>query len=408
VSSADRLRILIVTPSLPYPPSWGFGIRVYQIVRYLAARHQVTLIAQAEPHEEDKVEALRGTGARVHAVVRDSRPISAKRASQLISLFAPTSYQRRGLQSHEMQSTLDRVLTEESFDIIQIESSQLSGFRFHGNTPLIIDEHNIEYELLYRTYTTERSPLRKVYNLAEFIKFRNEEQRSWKQADGCILTSDREEAILRKISPRTPTTVVPNGVDTDFFQPSPVPRGSASMVFVGVMHYRPNVDAAMYFAREILPTIVRQRPTAKFVIVGGGAPEELTRIAGPNLILTGVVPDTRPYLRDAGVVVVPMRMGSGTRLKVLEGMAVGRPLISTSLGYEGILAEHEKHLLVADDASTFAGAVVRALSDHQLADRLAAGGRELVEQRYAWTSVLQRLEAFLLSRARCRDTRTLP
>jgi glycosyltransferase involved in cell wall biosynthesis len=175
------------------------------------------------------------------------------------------------------------------------------------------------------------------------------------------------------------------------------------VVFLGVMHYRPNVDAAMYFAREILPHLLRERPNLTFTIVGGGAPEELRRLAGPNVILTDRVPDTRPYLARAGAFVVPLRMGSGTRLKVLEAMAMGRPVVSTSLGCEGIAVVDGQHALVADDPSTFARTVLQVLGDPALASRLGSNGRHLVERRYSWPSVLKRLDSFM--RASRRDSR---
>src|SRR5207253_2743843 len=148
--------------------------------------------------------------------------------------------------------------------------------------------------------------------------------------DGCVLTSDREEAV-------------PNGVDIDYFQPTSDAVDADSMVYVGVTHYRPNVDAALYFIREVLPHVLRVRPSVRFTIVGGGAPEELQRLAGPNVVFTDTVPDTRPYVSRAAAFVVPLRMGSGTRLKVLEGLAMRRPLISTSLGCEGIDAVDGQH-----------------------------------------------------------------
>src|SRR5439155_24746656 len=139
-----------------------------------------------------------------------------------------------------------------------------------------------------------------------------------KMSDGCILTSDREQEILQRCAPGTRSIVVPNGVDVESFRPLAIDPDPDSVVFLGVMHYRPNVDAAMYFAREILPHLLRERPNLTFTIVGGGAPEELRRLSGPNVILTDRVPDTRPYLARAGAFVVPLRMGSGTRWKVLE------------------------------------------------------------------------------------------
>jgi polysaccharide biosynthesis protein PslH len=405
VSETDRLRILILTPSLPYPLIWGFGIRVYQIVKYLAQRHQVSLLAYSGPNEQDSVSALECTGAAVHAVIRNEPTTGSKRRAQLTSMLSPASFQRQDLHSSAMQAAIDRVLASEQFNIILVESSPMSGFDFGSRVPLLVDEHNIEYELLYRTFKTERSPLRKLYNWVEYRKFRGEERRSWTHSNGCILTSDREETILRRYAPHTPTLVVPNGVDIENFRPSPGVADPDNIVFVGVMHYRPNVDAALYFIHEILPHVVQARPRAMFTIVGGGAPDELRRLAGPNVVLADTVPDTRPYLNQAGVLVVPLRMGSGTRLKVLEGLAMGRPLVTTSLGCEGIEAVHGEHLLVADDPIEFARSVLRVLGDPELAATLGRQGRTLVEARYNWSSVLRNLEDFMQRAGERRDLR---
>lgn len=409
MSNSNHLRILIVTPSLPYPLVWGFGIRVYQIIKYLAKQHSVTVLAYAGPDDEDSADALRQTGATIVTVVRDEPTTVAKRQAQLGSLFATDSFQWQSLESAAMQSAIDRLLVEEQFDIIQVESSQMSRFKFASTAPLLVDEHNIEYELLYRTYKTERSPLRKLYNWVEYHKFRREELSSWRHSDGCILTSEREEAILRQFAPHTPTLVVPNGVDIESFRPMPaVTRDPNSVVFLGVMHYRPNLDAALYFAREILPLILRDRPNLKFTIVGGGPPDELLRLAGKNIVVTGRVPDTRPYVAGAGAFVVPLRMGSGTRLKVLEGLAMGCPLVSTSLGCEGIATIDGEHLLMADDAGAFARGVLQILEHPTLADTLGRNGRALVEARYSWPSVLQQLAAFMAAGRRVKDVRGGP
>jgi glycosyltransferase involved in cell wall biosynthesis len=375
---------------------WGFGIRVYQIVRYLAQRHQVSLLAYAGPEDQDRAAALRETGASIYPVIRAEPSNNAKRWAQLASVFSGTSFQRRSLDSVVMQQAIDHLLATQRFDVIQVESSQMSTFDFGSATPVLLDEHNIEYELLYRTFKAERSPLRKLYNWLEFRKFQLEEVRSWQRSAGCILTSPREHVIFSQRAPETPSLVVPNGVDVDYFRPQPAPSDPETIVFVGVMHYRPNVDAALYFAREVLPHILRVRPSVRFKIVGGGAPEELRRLAGPTIELTGTVPDTRTHVSRAGVCVVPLRMGSGTRLKVLEGLAMGRPLVSTSLGCEGIAAIDGEHLLIADEPLAIARAVLRLMEDAELASKLGRHGRALVEERYSWSSVLAQLETFML------------
>lgn len=390
--NATGLRILILTPSIPYPPNWGFGIRVYQFIRYLSQRHHVTVLTYADIHETNKIEGLQQTGATVLTLPPPFTTSGGKRRAQARSLFSKTSFQTSNLYTFAMQTTLDRLLKEQHFDIVQVESSQLSNYRFDCCAKIVLDEHNLEYELLKRMYHTEKSPLRRVYNGLEYFKFRREEQRSWRQADACVFTSVREQQIVAERLPGATSVTAPNGVDIDYFMPNDTDILQDALVFTGLISYRPNTDAVLYFAREILPLIVRERPAARFYIVGMGATEEVKQLAGPHVVVTGKVPDVRPFVHQAAAFVVPLRMGSGTRLKVLEGLAMGKPMVSTALGCEGICVNHEEHLLVANEPQAFAQSVIRLLKDQELGHRLGKAGRTLVEQEYSWPSVVQILE----------------
>ncbi len=390
-------RILIVTPSLPYPPIWGFGIRVYQFVRLLARNHNVTLLTYAEEGEGSKITAIEEACATVHTVHMVKPTASSdpgKRAAQLASLVSPISYQRRSLYTPQMQQKLDELAAQEKFDIIQVESSQLAGYRFDARSTVVLDEHNIEYELLYRMYQSDRSPARRLYNWMEFRKFRREEIKSWHDSCGCVMTSAREAEIVRKIVPSKPVEVVANAVDIEYFRPSGEAEDSNAIVLTGLMRYRPNIDAAVYFVKEIFPRILASRPNMVFYIVGAGAPEELKRLAGPNVVVTDTVPDVRPYVHRSAVFVVPLRMGSGTRLKVLEGLAMEKAMVSTSLGCEGIDVGNGEHLLIADDVADFADSVLKLVDDREMAARLGRQGRELVERQYSWETVVAQLESF--------------
>jgi sugar transferase (PEP-CTERM/EpsH1 system associated) len=387
------LRILVLTPSLPYPPIWGFGTRVYHFLRLLARKHAVSLLTYEEPGEAEKVTAL----TKVCTVFTVSRPQETerrKRLAQLSSVVSRVSYQRRNLYSRAMQDRLDELTARERFDIIQIESSQLAGFTFDRSAKLVLDEHNIEYELLYRMYRTERSVVRRLYNWLEFTKFRREEVSTWRHVAGCVSTSQREEDIIRGLVPSAPTMVIPNAVDVDYFQPSHDAIDGNAIAMTGLMHYRPNIDGALYFIREIFPRILASQPRVVFYIVGAGAPEEIKRLASPNVVVTDTVPDVRPYVHKAAVFVVPLRMGGGTRLKVVEGLSMEKAVVSTSLGSEGIDVIDGKHLLIADKPDAFADAVLRLLRDRTYADTLGREGRTLVESRYTWETVVNRLEGF--------------
>lgn len=389
-------RILMVTPTVPYPPNWGFGIRVYQFLRELSRSHKVSLVCYAQPGEEDKIAALEKICHSVHTVPAPIHGSVDKRKAQFYSLFSSHSFQTGSLRTAAMQKLLTQLLGAEPFDIVQIESSQLGSYNFGPGPVFIVDEHNLEYELLQRMYQTERSPLRKIYNFMEYRKFHNEERACWQRADACILTSAREQIILNEQFPNKPAQVAPNGVDIEYFKPSTSPVDVNSLVFTGLISYRPNTDAALFFVKEVLPYIVQVHPKIVFSIVGMGAPEEITRLAGPNVVVTGEVPDVRPYIQAASVFVVPLRMGSGTRLKVLEGLAMGKPMVSTRLGCEGINVRNGEHLLTEDEPQAFAQAVLHLLEDRAMALRFGAAGRELVERQYSWASIVQSMEGFHL------------
>lgn len=388
------MRILIVTPSIPYPPNWGFGIRVFQIVCELSRRHTVSVLCYSNAGEEAKVAALAEVCHSVHTVPARLPTERAKRAAQALSMFRRRSFQTAGVRASEMQQLATELLTAERFDIVQFESSQMSWLELPAGVVSIVDEHNIEYELLQRMYQTETSRLRKLYNWSEFRKFRREERSSWRRADGCVVTSAREQLILSETEPHKPVHVAPNGVDIDFFSASDVAVDPNSIVFTGLLHYRPNIDAVTFFTKQILPLIVQQRPDVIFSIVGLGAPNEVTRLAGPHVRFVGEVPDIRPYALGAGALVVPLRMGSGTRLKVLDGLAMQKGLVSTELGCEGISVVDGQHLLIADGVEEFAQGVLRVLGDRALAEELGRNGRALVEANYSWVSIVEELEGF--------------
>jgi glycosyltransferase involved in cell wall biosynthesis len=293
-----------------------------------------------------------------------------------------------------MQAKLDELTSQTPFDVIQIESSQLGSYDFDPRAVLVVDEHNIEYELLYRMYKTERSAVRRFYNWLEFMKFKREEISTWRGVSGCVMTSGREQEIVKTLAPSTPTIVGAHAVDVEFFSPSAQPVKPDALVVAGLLRYRPNIDGAVYFVQEIFPRILAVRPDTVFYIVGAGATDELKRLENANVVVTGTVPDVRPYAHDASVFVVPLRMGGGTRLKVLEGLSMEKPVVSTSVGCEGIEVVHGEHLLIADDPAEFANAVLELMRNRDLAVRLGKQGRVLTEDRYKWESVVSRLEAF--------------
>jgi glycosyltransferase involved in cell wall biosynthesis len=388
------MRILIVSPVLPYPQTSGFTIRVFQFLDLLARHHEVSLLAYGGPDEEDKVAALRKICAEVAVVRPQAAATSGKRFAQFASMVSWRSYQTSSHYSLEMQRRLDEMAARRAFDVIQVETSPLAGFRFARDAAVVLVEHDIIFELLYRMYQAERSPVRRLYNRLEYAKFRRDEIATWRRVDGCILTSSREVPIVRRHAPAVPVHVAPNGVDGAYFTPSSAAVDENAIVMTGFMKTRPNIDGALFFVNDILPRVLRSKPAVKFYIVGGSPPEEIRRLVGPHIVVTGEVADVRPYVHKAAALVVPLRMGGGTRLKILEGLSMEKPMVSTTIGAEGIDVKHREHLLIADEPSAFADAVVHLLSNPAAGGALARAGKELVDRTYQWSAVVDRVETF--------------
>jgi glycosyltransferase involved in cell wall biosynthesis len=388
----DDLRVLVLGVWFPFPPRWGWAVRVYHLARQIARRHDVTLLTYGTGADQPNVARLREEGIHAETVLRERPSKAARRRDQLVSLVSRLPFESYIARSAELQQAIDRLSAERPFDVIQLESTLVWPFRFPRESKLVLDEHNIEYENYARHQELEGFSVRKAFYAFEAAKVRRYEQAAWREVAGCVLTSAREEEIVRAHAPDTPTVVVPNGVDVDYFRPGEEEREAASIVFNGVLDYRPNLDAALFLVDEVLPLVRAKRPEARVTIVGRRDSAELERVRGENVEATGEVPDVRPYLQKAAVVAVPIRAGSGTRFKVVEGLAVSAPMVSTAVGCEGIGVRDGEHLRVADSAEDFAAAILELVDDPELGRRLGAAGRRFVEAEYSWEAAGERLE----------------
>lgn len=388
--ASARRRVLIVCPEPPAPPTWGFALRVYHLARELGRRNDVSLLTYDTGDPGRDWERL----AELFTVHRVAASPSHRRRAQIRSLWSNDSFHMGRLRSAAMQRAISELTSREHFDVIQVESSQMFGFDFPAGSSLVLDEHNIEHDLLAGTARMERSLPRRLYQRLEQRKVKREEVAAWSRASGCVITSADDQGRLLAEARSTRTCVVPNGVDLDRFAPASAAVDPTGLLFVGSINYRPNTDAVLYFAQHILPLIRRSAGNATLTVVGQGAPRAVRRLDGDAVRVAGKVGDVRPYLASAAVVVVPLRIGGGTRLKVLEALAMGKAVVSTSLGCEGIDVEDGRHVLIADDPAHFATCVLRVLGDRELARRLGMAGRELVQGRYGWATVAERLEAF--------------
>lgn len=387
----ERLRVLLVSTQFPLPTRSGFTMRVYHLTRHLARRHDVTLLSYVDDAASDSVASMRDV-VPVEPVEYEWPRGARKRLAQATSVASRTPFICRLMHTRAMQRALDRLCHAIDYDIVQLESSPLCTFRLPPRPRLVLDEHNIEYEVFERMHRSERSLSRRLFSRLEAHRFRELEQACWRRADGVAVTSERENAIVRSQAGATPTAVVPNGVDLEYFRPAASPPDPETAVFIGALDYRPNLDAAMHLVDDIWPLVTARHPAARLTIGGRGAREVSNRLRRRGVILIGEVPDVRPYLERAAVVVVPIRMGGGTRLKVIEGLAMGKAMVATRLGAEGVNVENGEHLLIADAPQEFAAAVVDLFENSDLAARLAVAARARMEREYGWPLAADRLE----------------
>ena len=268
----------------------------------------------------------------------------------------------------------------------------MAHYEFPEGVPVVLDEQNIEYDVLRRVVSVTGALPRKLYNYLDYAKLKREEERAWRAVAACALTSSRDEDFVRRVLPGARTAVVPNAVDLQRFAPTAGGADRGSLLFFGEIGYYPNTDALHFFLRDVLPRLRRSHPSIRLVIVGPSVPKAIQRYASADVIVTGAVADVRPYLEAARAVIVPLRVGGGTRLKILEAMAMAKPVISTRLGAEGLGVTGGRDILLADDPASFADQVRRVLDDADLATQLGSAARRMVETEYDWKTSVRKLE----------------
>jgi len=292
-----------------------------------------------------------------------------------------------------MQSTLDLLFSQDHYDAVVFESALASGYHLSEHVKVILDQHNIEFELLQRAYLHETAWLRKWYNWWESRLVKPVEVELCRGADAIVVTSERERLLLKSILPPSKIEVVSNGVDIEYF------HGNCSeqevdgrIVFTGSMAYYPNVEAVLFFAQKCWPLVREHIPGAIWQIVGKDPLPAVRKLAElPGITVTGSVADVRPYFAEARVAIVPLQIGGGTRIKILEAMAMRKAVVSTSLGCEGLSVVPGKHLIVADQPEVFAQAVIELLNNAEKRQALGTAGRAMVEAEYSWEKCGTRL-----------------
>ena len=392
------MRILMLSPYVPWPLDGGPPIRIYYVLRELVRRgHEVVLLAGHDGPPLPEAHPLRSLCSKIMTY---QPPSSGRYRSPLISglrsLASPLPYVAAKFGAPHIREVIGRVAENNKFDLIWAHFAFMAYAvppELCRTTPVVLDEHESE-GLLWRQYLRNGSFAQRVFAIINLIKLPAFRKSIMSQVAAVLCNSEREVSFTRRHAPPSVQVwAVPNGVDTEFFAPaqSEVEK-NVILLCSGLAVYR-NRAAALWFARGMFPKIRRQAPDAEFWIVGSHPNREIWRLAEiPGIHVTGAVEDVRPYYAKAKVAVAPYRYGEGTKIKVVEAMACGVPMVSTSIGCQGLAVTDGTHLLVADNETDFSRRVAEVLSDRRRAQMLAAAGRRLVEEKYGWGTIIGGLE----------------
>lgn len=390
-----RPRLLFLSQTLPFPPHGGVQIRTYHTLRNLSREFDVTALCfyrwkpgRLEPDVNSALEALSEFG-NIRAFPIEQEHSNRRRVlDHARSLAFQRVYTVSTYKSNDFATAIEAELNDGSIALVHLDSLDLSGYLpLVEHKPTVCVHHDAQSLLLTRRARHQGSLLMQKYFLHQAELMEREEAMICPTVDLNVTVSEADRDVLRGVAPTARFEVVPNGVDIEYFQPRT--ESESGIVFVGGLTWFPNMDALSYYRSKLLPRILRRIPDVPTAWVGRAAVAEIDEYSQPEngLQLTGYVDDVRPYIASAACYVVPIRIGGGTRIKILDAWAMGKAVVSTSIGCEGLDARHDENILIADSPDEFAERVTQVLTDEPLRRRLGWEARRTVEQRYSWDAI---------------------
>jgi sugar transferase (PEP-CTERM/EpsH1 system associated) len=386
------MRILQITPRIPYPPDDGGKIGIFNITKYLSMRgHKITLLSL------DSIPVKDMSGLEKFCNVE---PVFANTSNSylkmFLNLFSPSPYTMSKYYIKDFETKLYNLLKKNRFDIVHIDSLHMAYYgkmiKSYFNIPIVLREHNVESVIWERYYQESSNLLKKIYAGMQFKKVYKYESKILEVFDKCLMITKEDEKRIKQMNPKIKTAVVPAGVDTSKFFPMDIPEEPYSIVSVASMDWMPNIDGVIWFYKKIFPKIKREIPSAKLYIVGKNPPLEIKNIVDKNVIVTGYVEDVREYIAKAAVFIVPLKVGGGMRIKILNALAMSKAIVSTSVGCEGIEVTDGKNICVANREEDFARKIIELMLDREKRERIGKNGLELIRKKYTWEKMASLIE----------------
>jgi len=393
------MKILVVYSQIPYPLTNGSSLRLYNIFKNLVKRHKVSLLFFLKSREELRhLPCLEGIFTSIHFVKLEEKKRFCLRTLRNIISWNPGLMRIKYPRIYrEFKNRILEIISLENIDVIHCHNLEMAEFVYDIPHPVkildLVDCITLHLKREIR-FDNKRILSQKMCQLVRYYKMRRYEAHTMQYFNACTTVGEKDFTVLKSLSPDANISVIPNGVDIAYFCPQPeVPEDFPSLVFSGVMDYPPNVDAVISFYARIFPIIRAKMPNTHLFIVGSSPNAQIERLsADENVTVTGYVDDIRPWIARGSVIICPMRMGAGMKNKILEAMALGKPVVSTRMGAEALNVVHGTNIMIADSPEEFAASILELISNQSLRSNIAGKGKELVETQYAWDYCATRYE----------------
>lgn len=388
-----ELKILFLSQRFLFPQDTGGKIRTGKILEHLNKQFSITVISNVESAKDEQYvpEMKRLCDKFIRVPWVETKRYTLKWYLEILrksfSIYPVTMLNDF---SPDLEKAVLAELENNHYDLAICDFMQSTlNFRKVKNIPTLLFQHNVEATISQRHMLRSKDPISKVFWWLQFRKMFYHEKNQCSRFDTVIAVSEEDKQKFEDWYALNNVVTIPTGVDTEFYSPNGQIEEENKIVFVGAMDWLPNDDAMHYFLEKIFPLVQREQPETKFVIVGRNPSPKLIRIAKNihNVEVTGWVEDTRPYIANSAVFIVPIRVGGGTRMKIYEGMAMGKAIVSTTIGAEGLPLTHDEHIYIADEEKEFAAQIIKLLKDKELRKRTGANARKYVYENFRWQKV---------------------
>ena len=382
------MRVLFIAGACPYPPNSGGTLRTYNLLKQLCARHEITLVSPCAPG----VDLHAAFDTRLCRLISiDDVPLGV--VGKLASLFSPLPYIVKAHENPALNVAVEQALSSDDFDLVHCDSiSVVKSIPSQDQIPTVFNSHNVEAVIWERYLENERRIWMRPILRSQLAKVSSYESLLPEMFDCCVAVSENDRFEMQRRYGAGCVVVVPNGVDLEYYCSIP-DSDKPELLYVGSLDWTPNQDAVRWLIESIMPRVRLAIPNAHLSIVGRKPPSWMRSLCDKCAVtLYADVPDVRPYLADSSLVVVPLRIGGGSRLKILEAMAAGRCVVSTSIGAEGLELSAGHEIVIADDPADFARECISLLVDPIRRQLVAASGRTKVESEYGWDGVAHDME----------------